>query len=213
MSGDEIVDVKGLTVDFLGGAKPLRAVAGVDLTLRRGETLALLGESGSGKSVTLRALMRLLPERKFEVPLLQWSYQDLSFSGTPVLPGRMRRLSGGQLVNETGLSFRQAVYVADDRIFDLGTIGSGATFLPEKGGGVDAEDLRKKWRDRWQRNSLPFDRNSSEDIKQFLATQGDATYPVFVGLAEAPVLGASLPAANFTHRQYVIVVVGTRGTP
>ncbi len=64
MSAGSIVDVEGLTVDFLGGAKPLRAVAGVDLTLRRGETLALLGESGSGKSVTLRALMRLLPERR-----------------------------------------------------------------------------------------------------------------------------------------------------
>jgi peptide/nickel transport system ATP-binding protein len=64
MSADEIVDVEGLTVDFLGSTKPLRAVAGVDLTLRRGETLALLGESGSGKSVTLRALMRLLPERR-----------------------------------------------------------------------------------------------------------------------------------------------------
>src|SRR5258706_3962164 len=64
MSADEIVGVEGLTVDFLGGAKPVRAVAGVDLTLRAGETLALLGESGSGKSVTLRALMRLLPERR-----------------------------------------------------------------------------------------------------------------------------------------------------
>ena len=64
MSAEPIVDVEGLTVDFLGGAKPLRAVAGVDLTLRAGETLALLGESGSGKSVTLRALMRLLPERR-----------------------------------------------------------------------------------------------------------------------------------------------------
>jgi len=59
-----IVDVENLTVDFHGGPKPLRAVAGVDLTLRPGEVLALLGESGSGKSVTLRALMRLLPERR-----------------------------------------------------------------------------------------------------------------------------------------------------
>ena len=59
-----IVDVQDLTVDFHGGAKPLRAVAGVDLTLRPGEVLALLGESGSGKSVTLRALMRLLPEHR-----------------------------------------------------------------------------------------------------------------------------------------------------
>jgi peptide/nickel transport system ATP-binding protein len=41
----------------------VRAVAGVDLALAPGEVLALLGESGSGKSVTLRALMRLLPPR------------------------------------------------------------------------------------------------------------------------------------------------------
>jgi peptide/nickel transport system ATP-binding protein len=57
-----IVDVKKLTVDFsTGGGKTVRAVAGVDLSLEKGETLALLGESGSGKSVTLRALMRLHP--------------------------------------------------------------------------------------------------------------------------------------------------------
>ncbi len=64
-----IVEVEELTVDFLGGAnraslKPVRAVTDVSLTLHPGEVLALLGESGSGKSVTLRALMRLLPERR-----------------------------------------------------------------------------------------------------------------------------------------------------
>jgi peptide/nickel transport system ATP-binding protein len=63
------VQVEGLTVDFVGGAnatssKPVRAVADVELTLHPGEVLALLGESGSGKSVTLRALMRLLPDRR-----------------------------------------------------------------------------------------------------------------------------------------------------
>jgi peptide/nickel transport system ATP-binding protein len=64
MENAPIVQVEGLTVDFLGGVKPVRAVADVDLTLRPAEVLALLGESGSGKSVTLRALMRLLPERR-----------------------------------------------------------------------------------------------------------------------------------------------------
>src|SRR5256885_14636725 len=57
-----IVDVQRLTVDFGTGAKKVRAVAGVDLSLAKGETLALLGESGSGKSVTLRALVRLHPK-------------------------------------------------------------------------------------------------------------------------------------------------------
>jgi peptide/nickel transport system ATP-binding protein len=63
MADNDIVDVQGLTVDFPGRPKPVRAVAGVDLALKSGEVLALLGESGSGKSVTLRALMRLLPAR------------------------------------------------------------------------------------------------------------------------------------------------------
>ena len=39
----------------------VHAVNGVDIDLDAGEVLGILGESGSGKSVTLRALMRLLP--------------------------------------------------------------------------------------------------------------------------------------------------------
>jgi len=62
MTDAPIVTAKDLTVDFAAGRSYVRAVAGVDLTLARGETLALLGESGSGKSVTLRALMRLHPK-------------------------------------------------------------------------------------------------------------------------------------------------------
>src|SRR5579885_3157667 len=61
MTGTPMVDVRGLTVEFGTGGSPVRAVAGVDVSLAKGEVLALLGESGSGKSVTLRALMRLLP--------------------------------------------------------------------------------------------------------------------------------------------------------
>jgi len=44
------VDIRGLTVTFTAGRKPVRAVDGVDLQVRRGEVVALIGESGSGKS-------------------------------------------------------------------------------------------------------------------------------------------------------------------
>jgi peptide/nickel transport system ATP-binding protein len=56
---EPVVDVRGLTVAFGTGPKQVRAVNGVDLVVGRGETVALIGESGSGKSVTLRALLRL----------------------------------------------------------------------------------------------------------------------------------------------------------
>ena len=66
-ASDALIEVRDLTVDFLGGRKPVRAVGGVDFSIRAGEALALLGESGSGKSVTLRALMRLLPESRTRI--------------------------------------------------------------------------------------------------------------------------------------------------
>jgi peptide/nickel transport system ATP-binding protein len=58
-AAEPLVQVRDLRVTFTGGRAPVRAVSGVDLTVRRGEAVALIGESGSGKSVTLRALLRL----------------------------------------------------------------------------------------------------------------------------------------------------------
>ncbi|MBD0676151.1 dipeptide ABC transporter ATP-binding protein [Streptomyces sp. CBMA156] len=56
-----LLAVRGLRVDFAGPAGPVPAVRGVDLTLRRGETLGIVGESGSGKSVTALSVLGLLP--------------------------------------------------------------------------------------------------------------------------------------------------------
>ena len=58
------VSIESLNVTFTGGARPVKAVNGVDLRVRRGEVVALIGESGSGKSVTLRSVLRLHNERR-----------------------------------------------------------------------------------------------------------------------------------------------------
>ncbi len=55
--GDVLISARGLRVRF--GA--VQALAGVDLDIRRGETLALVGESGSGKSTLGRVLLRTTP--------------------------------------------------------------------------------------------------------------------------------------------------------
>src|SRR5215469_11924560 len=67
MTDDTIIDVKGLKVyfpakkDLLGRTiSKVKAVDGVDIQIRRGETLGLVGESGCGKSTTGRALLQLI---------------------------------------------------------------------------------------------------------------------------------------------------------
>ncbi|MBY4127202.1 ABC transporter ATP-binding protein [Rhodococcus fascians] len=54
------LDVRGLTVDLRTPSGVIRAVDHVTFTARRGETLALLGESGCGKSMTAQAIVGLL---------------------------------------------------------------------------------------------------------------------------------------------------------
>ena len=67
MSTPAFVDIRQLHVTFTGGKKPVQAVSGVDLRVERGEVVALIGESGSGKSVTLRSLLRLHAEKKTQI--------------------------------------------------------------------------------------------------------------------------------------------------
>ncbi|MGE0222273.1 MAG: ABC transporter ATP-binding protein [Acetobacteraceae bacterium] len=60
---EPLAEVRDLSVRFVGREDTVHAVNGVSFTVNPGEVLCILGESGSGKSVTLRALMRLLPPR------------------------------------------------------------------------------------------------------------------------------------------------------
>jgi peptide/nickel transport system ATP-binding protein len=61
-----LVEVEGLNVRFFGD-RNVHAVNDLSFSLGEGEVLGLLGESGSGKSVTLRALMRLLPKKRTQI--------------------------------------------------------------------------------------------------------------------------------------------------
>ena len=79
-----LLSVDGLKVHFpirtggwLGRTRPLRAVDGVDLDLRPGETLGIVGESGCGKSTLARAILRLVPTTAGNVCLLGQSMGEL----------------------------------------------------------------------------------------------------------------------------------------
>ena len=57
-----VLEVDGLQTYFSTRWGTVKAVDGVSFSLRRGETLGIVGESGCGKSVTMLSLMRLIPE-------------------------------------------------------------------------------------------------------------------------------------------------------
>ncbi len=65
MREKNILEVKDLSVSFLAAKGEIEAVKNVTFDLRKGEILAIAGESGCGKSVLCKAIMKLLPENAF----------------------------------------------------------------------------------------------------------------------------------------------------
>ena len=55
------LDVRGLTIKFVLEAETVEAVNGVNLTLEKGHTLGLVGETGAGKTTTALSLLKLVP--------------------------------------------------------------------------------------------------------------------------------------------------------
>ena len=88
-----LLNVNSLNIRFAGDGHPVQAVAGVDFRIGAGETLALLGESGSGKSVTALGITRLLP-KSAEIS------GSVLLNGTDLLTlpeGKIRAFRGGHI--------------------------------------------------------------------------------------------------------------------
>ena len=86
-----LLEVRDLHVTFVTSDRTVHAVNGVSFEVKRGETLGILGESGSGKSVTLRSILKLHPEHR-----TRWS-GSIKLEGDEVLG-----MTGSALANLRG---------------------------------------------------------------------------------------------------------------
>jgi oligopeptide transport system ATP-binding protein len=95
MSADSpLLKVQDLRISFTGGKGTVKAVDGVDLEVSAGETIGIVGESGCGKSVTARAILRLLPRAA------RVASGSIEFLGKDLLglsEGEMRRMRGAEI--------------------------------------------------------------------------------------------------------------------
>lgn len=97
---EQILQVKNLEVEFRTYAGVVRAVRGVDFGVSRGEVVALVGESGCGKSVTAQSIMQLIPSPPGKI-----TGGSIIFDGENVLAKserQMQRIRG----NSIGMIFQ-----------------------------------------------------------------------------------------------------------
>lgn len=92
---EKVLEVKDLHVSFKTYGGEVKAVRGVTFDLHKGETLAIVGESGCGKSVTSQSIMRLIPEPpgRFDGGSILFKGKDL----TKLKDSEMRKIRGSDI--------------------------------------------------------------------------------------------------------------------
>ncbi|MBS4220376.1 ABC transporter ATP-binding protein [Bacillus sp. FJAT-49711] len=92
---ENVLEVKDLHVSFQTYAGEVKAVRGVNFDVKEGETIAIVGESGCGKSVTAKSIMKLLPASS-----VRYKHGSIQFSGRNLLSHSekaMQKIRGKQI--------------------------------------------------------------------------------------------------------------------
>jgi peptide/nickel transport system ATP-binding protein len=130
---EPVVSVENLHVRFVTREATVAAVNGVSFELEAGKVLGILGESGSGKSVTLRALMRLLPPGRTHI---EGRIRVAGHETTAMDEDALRKIRGSKVA----MIFQEPI-TALDPVFTIGT-QIAETIVRHEGGSYDAARRR-----------------------------------------------------------------------
>ncbi len=117
-NGEPLLEVRDLRTHFATDDGVARAVDGVSWSLRRGKMLALVGESGCGKSVTALSVMRLVPEPPGRIVA-----GEIVFEGRDLLKlseKQMRSIRGNRIamIFQEPMTSLNPVYTVGDQIVE-----------------------------------------------------------------------------------------------
>ena len=123
---EKLLEVKNLEVQYKTDKAIVRAVNGISLTLDRGETIGLVGETGAGKTTTALSLLRLLPEVTGRIP-----NGEIIFDGKDILKlseEEMRHIRGDKIsmIFQDPMTALNPVYTVGEQIHEAIALHSGA---------------------------------------------------------------------------------------
>ena len=130
---ERLLDVRGLKTYFFTDEGVIRAVDGIDLYIKPGETLGVVGESGCGKSVTALSIMRLIAQPPGRIVEGQILYNGRNLLDLP--PAQMRKIRG----KEIAMIFQEPM-TSLNPVFTVGEQIAEAIRLHEGLGRRDAMD-------------------------------------------------------------------------
>ncbi|SLN73560.1 ABC transporter ATP-binding protein [Roseisalinus antarcticus] len=131
---DPILDVAGLSVRFGARTERVQALDDVDIQVRRGEILALVGESGCGKSVTAMAILGLLPKRTARIDARRITLGGTDLHGAS--DRSLRRIRG----NRIGMIFQDPM----TSLNPVHTVGGQIAEIVRQHRGVDRRTARSR---------------------------------------------------------------------
>ncbi len=114
-----LLEIRGLKTQFATDHGTIHAVDGVDLSIDRGETLGVVGESGCGKSVTAMSVMKLIasPPGRIAAGEILWEGRDL----VPLPPEEMCKLRSKEIaiVFQEPMTSLNPVYTIGDQLAEV----------------------------------------------------------------------------------------------
>jgi oligopeptide/dipeptide ABC transporter ATP-binding protein len=173
-----LLEVVDLAVEFHVGGTVQRAVQGVSLSLERGRTLGVVGESGCGKSVTSLAIMRLVPQ-----PPGKYAGGQIRFDGRDLLTlpeSEMRKLRGGRIgmIFQEPMTSLNPVYTCGQQIEESLSVHSGLSKAAARDRAVEMLDLV----------GLPSPKSRADDYPHQLSGGQRQRVMIAMALANGPEL-------------------------